>query len=55
VLARQAGVLPPQLASAPTPIVTTTRASSDQYVDRTDRILVNSERSVPRKPACPAG
>src|SRR5215470_18330510 len=36
------------------PIVITIIAKSVQYVDRTDRILVNSERSVPPNPARPA-
>src|SRR5260370_30796049 len=37
------------------PTVTKTRAIRDQYVDRTDRTLVNSERSAPANPARPAG
>src|SRR5215831_18509971 len=36
------------------PMVITIIAKSVQYVDRTDRILVNSERSVPPNPARPA-
>src|SRR5215471_9198084 len=35
------------------PIVITIIAASVQWVDRTDRILVNSERSVPPNPARP--
>src|ERR1039457_1301440 len=45
----------PRQASAPIPTVTMTRASSVQYVERTERILVNSERRAPPKPARPAG
>src|SRR5215470_9936290 len=36
------------------PIVITIIAKSVQYVDRTDRILVSSERSAPPNPARPA-
>ena len=45
----------PALASAPKPIVMTTRASSVQYVDLVDLILVNSDRTEPMKPARPDG
>src|ERR1022692_5263676 len=45
----------PRQASVPIPMVTMTRASSVQYVERTERILVNSERRAPPKPARPAG
>src|SRR6266851_8650238 len=45
----------PQLNRAPMPTQTTTSANSVQYVDRTDRILVNSELSVPKNPARPDG
>src|ERR1700733_3636797 len=44
----------PQLARAPNPTTTTNIASSAQYVDRTDRILVNSERSAPANVTRPA-
>src|SRR5579859_6821892 len=37
--------------SAPSPTLTTTSASSVQYVDRTDLILVHSDRSTPPSPA----
>src|ERR1019366_9511109 len=45
----------PTQESVPIPTVTMTRASSVQYVERTERILVNSERRAPPKPARPAG
>src|ERR1017187_6359288 len=45
----------PRQASVPIPMVTMTRVSSVQYVERTERILVNSERRAPPKPARPAG
>src|SRR6516165_851987 len=44
----------PVLASAPKPTTTTNIASSVQYVDRTDRILVNSDRSAPANVTRPA-
>src|SRR5580698_4277560 len=44
----------PALASAPKPTTTTNIASSVQYVDRTDRILVNSDRSAPANVTRPA-
>ena len=47
-------VATPQLASAPKPTVTTTRDSSVQYVERTERILVNSDRNAPANVAFPA-
>ena len=45
----------PALIAAPIPMLTTSSTSSVQYVERTERILVNSERSVPPKPARPEG
>jgi hypothetical protein len=42
-----------KLASAPMAMVITTRASSTQYVERVERILVNSDRSAPPNPARP--
>src|SRR5580704_7158301 len=44
----------PALASAPNPTTTTNIASSAQYVDRTDLILVNSEHSAPANVTRPA-
>src|SRR5690242_16708441 len=43
----------PALARAPMTIQTTISASRVQYVERVDRILVNSERSASAKPARP--
>src|SRR5215469_10206935 len=37
------------------PTQATTSASKVQYVERTERILVNSDRTVPKNPARPAG
>src|SRR5215471_7177522 len=54
-----AGLIPwgcaavPTQASAPMPMQTTIRASRVQYVERVDRILVNSDRSASAKPARP--
>src|SRR5260370_40578599 len=45
----------PQLKSAPRPTVTTITASSVQYVDLTERSLVNSERSAAARPTRPRG
>src|SRR5215471_11489889 len=43
----------PALARAPMPMQTTIRANRVQYVERVDRILVNSDRSASAKPARP--
>src|SRR5580700_8252940 len=48
----QLAAVPPVMA-APIPMLTASSTSSVQYVERTERILVNSEFSVPRKPARP--
>src|SRR6202012_2032967 len=45
----------PALMAAPIPTLTTSMTSSVQYVDLTERILVNSERSAPPNPARPEG
>jgi hypothetical protein len=45
----------PQENSAPRPTHVPIRASSVQYVDRTERILVSSERIDPMNPARPGG
>src|ERR1700735_335589 len=45
----------PALIAAPIPMLTASSTSSVQYVERTERILVNPERSVPPKPARPEG
>src|SRR5580704_18160600 len=50
----QLAAVPPVMA-APIPMLTASSTSSVQYVERTERILVNSERSVPPKPARPDG
>src|SRR5689334_5819134 len=41
--------------AAPIPMLITTSTSSVHQVERTERILVNSERSVPPSPARPDG
>ena len=48
----QLAATPAQMA-APIPTLTTTSTSSVHQVERTERILVNSERSVPLRPARP--
>src|SRR5215472_11915044 len=61
VPSKPAGLIPwgcvavPAQASAPMPMQTTIRANRVQYVERVDRILVNSDRSASANPARPVG
>src|SRR5215470_3032456 len=60
VASKPAGLIPwgcdavPMQATAPMPMQTTIRASRVQYVERAERILVNSDRSASANPARPA-